>query len=119
MDFEQLSDSLVQLEKKCKGSWDHLKVVAKHEAKASLKTKTTEFLKDCTERIIILKVVHRRIINRWEPPVTPPPPQLENAGHTSLSILETQRHSAKLRQDMTSLISQWGNILVTAANGNK
>ncbi|XP_023646104.2 FH1/FH2 domain-containing protein 1 isoform X1 [Paramormyrops kingsleyae] len=65
VDFEQLSDSLVQLEKRCKVSWDHLKVVAKHEAKAGLKTKMTEFLKDCTDRIIILKVVHRRIINRF------------------------------------------------------
>ncbi|KPP64959.1 FH1/FH2 domain-containing protein 1-like, partial [Scleropages formosus] len=65
VDFEQLSDNLVQLERKCKSSWDNLKVMAKHEAKAELKNKMTEFLKDCTERIIILKVVHRRIINRF------------------------------------------------------
>lgn len=64
VDFEQLSDNLVQLERKCKNSWDNLKVVAKHETKPLLKNKMTEFLKDCTERIIILKVVHRRIINR-------------------------------------------------------
>ncbi|XP_031425076.1 FH1/FH2 domain-containing protein 1 isoform X2 [Clupea harengus] len=65
VDFEQLSDNLVQLERKCKNSWDNLKVVAKHETKPLLKNKMTEFLKDCTERIIILKVVHRRIINRF------------------------------------------------------
>ncbi|KAG7473509.1 hypothetical protein MATL_G00096630, partial [Megalops atlanticus] len=65
VDFEQLSDNLVQLERKCKTSWDNLKVMAKHETKLSLKNKLTEFLKDCTERIIILKVVHRRIINRF------------------------------------------------------
>lgn len=64
VDFEQLSDNLVQLERKCKTSWDNLKVIAKHETKPHLKSKMTEFLKDCTERIIILKVVHRRIINR-------------------------------------------------------
>nr|XP_055060949.1 FH1/FH2 domain-containing protein 1 isoform X2 [Misgurnus anguillicaudatus] len=65
VEFEQLSENLVQLEKKCKACWDNLKVVAKHETKALLKNKMTEFLKDCTERIIILKVVHRRIINRF------------------------------------------------------
>ncbi|KAI4888659.1 hypothetical protein NFI96_033826 [Prochilodus magdalenae] len=65
VDFEQLSDNLVQLERKCKTSWDNLKVMAKHETKVHLKNKMTEFLKDCTERIIILKVVHRRIINRF------------------------------------------------------
>ncbi|XP_029599215.1 FH1/FH2 domain-containing protein 1 isoform X2 [Salmo trutta] len=64
VEFEQLSDNLVQLERKCKTSWDNLKVMSKHETKAVLKNKLTDFLKDCTERIIILKVVHRRIINR-------------------------------------------------------
>ncbi|KTF89813.1 hypothetical protein cypCar_00007518, partial [Cyprinus carpio] len=65
VDFEQLSENLIQLERKCKASWDNLKVMAKHETKSNLKNKMTEFLKDCTERIIILKVVHRRIINRF------------------------------------------------------
>ncbi|KAM7424794.1 hypothetical protein PAMA_000921 [Pampus argenteus] len=65
VDFELLSDNLVQLERRCKASWDNLKVVAKHETKAVLKNKMTEFLKDCTQRIIILKVVHRRVINRF------------------------------------------------------
>ncbi|XP_048040542.1 FH1/FH2 domain-containing protein 1 isoform X7 [Megalobrama amblycephala] len=65
VEFEQLSENLIQLERKCKASWDNLKVVAKHETKPNLKNKMTEFLKDCTERIIILKVVHRRIINRF------------------------------------------------------
>lgn len=65
VEFEQLSENLIQLERKCKASWDNLKVMAKHETKPNLKNKMTEFLKDCTERIIILKVVHRRIINRF------------------------------------------------------
>ncbi|KAM3877450.1 FH1/FH2 domain-containing protein 1 [Diretmus argenteus] len=64
VDFELLSENLVQLERRCKASWDNLKVVAKHETKVLL-NKMTEFLKDCTQRIIILKVVHRRVINRF------------------------------------------------------
>ncbi|XP_062247527.1 FH1/FH2 domain-containing protein 1 isoform X2 [Platichthys flesus] len=65
VDFELLAENLVQLERRCKASWDNLKVVAKHETKALLKNKLTDFLKDCTQRIIILKVVHRRVINRF------------------------------------------------------
>lgn len=65
VDFELLSENLVQLERRCKASWDNLKVVAKHETKVLLRNKMTEFLKDCTQRIIILKVVHRRVINRY------------------------------------------------------
>ncbi|XP_058868803.1 FH1/FH2 domain-containing protein 3-like isoform X2 [Acipenser ruthenus] len=65
VDFEQLQENLCQMERRCKASWDHLKVIAKHEMKPALKQKMSEFLKDCAERIIILKIVHRRIINRF------------------------------------------------------
>nr|XP_033786503.1 FH1/FH2 domain-containing protein 3 isoform X5 [Geotrypetes seraphini] len=65
VDFDQLQDNLCQMEKRCKASWDHLKAIAKHEMKQSLKQRMSEFLKDCAERIIILKIVHRRIINRF------------------------------------------------------
>ncbi|XP_056269684.1 FH1/FH2 domain-containing protein 1-like [Pseudoliparis swirei] len=60
VDFELLSENLVQLERRCKASWESLKLVTKHEMKVVLRNKLTEFLKDCTQRIIILKVVHRR-----------------------------------------------------------
>ncbi|XP_048219498.1 FH1/FH2 domain-containing protein 3 isoform X5 [Perognathus longimembris pacificus] len=65
VDFDQLQDNLCQMEKRCKASWDHLKAIAKHEMKPVLKQRMSEFLKDCAERIIILKIVHRRIINRF------------------------------------------------------
>ncbi|KAJ8354388.1 hypothetical protein SKAU_G00219550 [Synaphobranchus kaupii] len=65
VDFDQLQENLSQMERRCKASWDHLKVIAKHEMKPVLKQKMSEFLKDCAERIIILKIVHRRIINRF------------------------------------------------------
>ncbi|KAM6899798.1 FH1/FH2 domain-containing protein 3 isoform 2-T2 [Xenentodon cancila] len=65
VDFEQLQENLCQMERRCKASWDHLKVIAKHEMKPQLKQKMSDFLKDCAERIIILKIVHRRIINRF------------------------------------------------------
>ncbi|XP_064243263.1 FH1/FH2 domain-containing protein 1 isoform X2 [Passer domesticus] len=65
IDFEELANSLVQLERRCRASWHNLKVIAKHETKPVLKTKLTEFLKDSTQRIIVLKVVHRRVLNRF------------------------------------------------------
>lgn len=64
VDFDQLQENLCQMERRCKASWDHLKVIAKHEMKPQLKQKMSDFLKDCAERIIILRIVHRRIINR-------------------------------------------------------
>uniref|UniRef100_A0A8C2WMY8 Formin homology 2 domain containing 3a n=1 Tax=Cyclopterus lumpus TaxID=8103 RepID=A0A8C2WMY8_CYCLU len=65
VDFDQLQENLCQMERRCKASWDHLKVIAKHEMKPQLKQKMSDFLKDCAERIIILKIVHRRVINRF------------------------------------------------------
>ncbi|XP_062342557.1 FH1/FH2 domain-containing protein 3 isoform X5 [Osmerus eperlanus] len=65
VDFDQLQENLIQMERRCKASWDHLKVIAKHEMKPTLKQKMSDFLKDCAERIIILKIVHRRIMNRF------------------------------------------------------
>ncbi|KFZ53530.1 FH1/FH2 domain-containing protein 1, partial [Antrostomus carolinensis] len=65
VDFEELANSLVQLERRCRASWDNLKVIAKHETKPVLKSKLTDFLKDSTQRIVVLKVVHRRVLNRF------------------------------------------------------
>ncbi|NXJ65297.1 FHOD1 protein, partial [Rostratula benghalensis] len=65
VDFDELSNSLVQLERRCRASWDNLKVIAKHETKPVLKSKLTDFLKDSTQRIVVLKVVHRRVLNRF------------------------------------------------------
>ncbi|NXN95155.1 FHOD1 protein, partial [Rhinopomastus cyanomelas] len=65
VDFDELANSLVQLERRCRTSWDNLKVIAKHETKPVLKSKLTDFLKDSTQRIIVLKVVHRRVLNRF------------------------------------------------------
>lgn len=65
VDFDQLQENLCQMERRCKASWDHLKVITKYEMKPALKQRMSDFLKDCAERIIILKIVHRRIINRF------------------------------------------------------
>ncbi|CAL8372505.1 unnamed protein product [Boreogadus saida] len=85
VDFDQLQETLTQMERRCKASWDHLKVIAKHEMKAQLKQKMSDFLKDCAERIIILKIVHRRIINRFHA-------FLLFLGHPAYSVREVSVH---------------------------
>ncbi|XP_055841065.1 FH1/FH2 domain-containing protein 3 isoform X4 [Episyrphus balteatus] len=64
-DFADLAHNLIQLETECKSSWDRLKLIAKHDCPPQLKQKLVDFLADCAERIIILQIVHRRIINRY------------------------------------------------------
>ncbi|XP_074542404.1 FH1/FH2 domain-containing protein 3 isoform X3 [Halichoeres trimaculatus] len=85
VDFDQLQENLCQMERRCKASWDHLKVIAKHEMKPQLKQRMSDFLKDCAERIIILKIVHRRIINRFHS-------FLLFLGHPTYSVREISVH---------------------------
>uniref|UniRef100_A0A667WS40 Formin homology 2 domain containing 3a n=1 Tax=Myripristis murdjan TaxID=586833 RepID=A0A667WS40_9TELE len=85
VDFDQLQENLTQMERRCKASWDHLKMIAKHEMKPQLKQKMSDFLKDCAERIIILKIVHRRIINRFHA-------FLLFLGHPAYSVREISVH---------------------------
>lgn len=68
-DFTDLAHNIGYLEKECKASWDRLKLIAKHDCPPQLKQKMIDFLADCAERIIILNIVHRRVINRCARPL--------------------------------------------------
>lgn len=63
-DFADLAHNISCLENECKASWDRLKLIAKHDCPPQLKQKLVDFLADCAERIIILEIVHRRVVNR-------------------------------------------------------
>ncbi|XP_033112303.1 uncharacterized protein LOC117113154 isoform X4 [Anneissia japonica] len=65
VDFEALADTLERMEIQCKQSWEHLRVISKHDSHSQLKNKLQEFLADSAQRIIVLKIVHRRVINRF------------------------------------------------------
>lgn len=65
VDFEVVLDNLKKLRENCKKSWEYLSVVAKHDSTKQLKSKMSEFLADAQERSTILKVVHRRVVNRF------------------------------------------------------
>ncbi|KAJ7312055.1 hypothetical protein JRQ81_006389 [Phrynocephalus forsythii] len=65
VDFDELAEGLVQLERRCKAAWESLKAIAKHDTKPALKAKLLDFLQGSTQRVVILKVVHRRLVNRF------------------------------------------------------
>ncbi|XP_058053331.1 FH1/FH2 domain-containing protein 3 isoform X4 [Anopheles bellator] len=64
-DFNELAHNITYLEAECKASWDRLKLIGKHDMAPHLKQKLIDFLADCAERIIILDIVHRRVLNRY------------------------------------------------------
>lgn len=63
-DFTELAQNISYLETECKASWDRLKLISKHDCPPQLHQKLVDFLADCAERIIILDMVHKRVINR-------------------------------------------------------
>uniref|UniRef100_A0A915I9K0 FH2 domain-containing protein n=1 Tax=Romanomermis culicivorax TaxID=13658 RepID=A0A915I9K0_ROMCU len=71
VDFDEIQQNLEKLEKDCKSSWDYLKALSicqrqeNYSANSGLNKKIGEFLSDCAQRIMTLKVIHRRVINRF------------------------------------------------------
>ncbi|XP_063698842.1 FH1/FH2 domain-containing protein 3 isoform X3 [Culicoides brevitarsis] len=65
-DFGELAHNIIYLETECKASWDRLSLISKHaETAQQLKQKLFDFLTDAAERIIILDIIHRRVLNRY------------------------------------------------------
>ncbi|GFR13397.1 hypothetical protein TNCT_72421 [Trichonephila clavata] len=64
-DFDEISCNLVKMETECKASWEYLKAVTKHDGIPINKSRLSDFLNDCAERIIVLGVIHRRVMNRF------------------------------------------------------
>jgi hypothetical protein len=65
IDFDELALNIQRLESDCKASWDHLKLIAKHDGSTMMKVKMSDFLSDCAERIILVGIIHRRVTNRF------------------------------------------------------
>ncbi|XP_071786111.1 FH1/FH2 domain-containing protein 3-like isoform X16 [Asterias amurensis] len=65
VDFEVLETNLQKMEEQCTSSWEHLRVISKHDSHSPLKNRLQDFLSDCAQRIIVLKIVHRRVMNRF------------------------------------------------------
>lgn len=71
-DFEELDSTLSRMEEECKNSWDYLKIISKYdnvqtenESGSKSLCKTTEFLTDAAERIIIMQTVYKRVMKKY------------------------------------------------------
>ncbi|XP_064787399.1 FH1/FH2 domain-containing protein 1-like isoform X2 [Oncorhynchus masou masou] len=76
-DFTQVQSSLSQLESLCKSSWDQLRLLEREDEKkrggrdrggereGTLRQRLPTFLKECEDRLKVLRAVHRRVINRF------------------------------------------------------
>ncbi|KAL8588249.1 hypothetical protein ACOMHN_057967 [Nucella lapillus] len=67
IDWDELLHKLDKMEYDCKASWDHLRAVLKHDGSAAdLKGKMSLFLADAAERVMLLQMIHRRVLNRYK-----------------------------------------------------
>ncbi|KPP61789.1 hypothetical protein Z043_120071, partial [Scleropages formosus] len=72
-DYIQVQTNLTQLESHCKTSWEQLQVLQRDAERGScgggaeiaLRKQIPSFLKECEERLSVLRAVHRRVINRF------------------------------------------------------
>ncbi|XP_041841609.1 FH1/FH2 domain-containing protein 1 [Melanotaenia boesemani] len=84
-DYSQVQSNFTLLESMCKASWEQLKVLEKAEEKgkgwkgdrkkgkgdealapeSSIRLKLPKILKECEERLKVLRAVHRRVVNRF------------------------------------------------------
>ncbi|XP_059239615.1 FH1/FH2 domain-containing protein 1 [Mustela nigripes] len=65
VDFEQLTENLGQLERRSRAAEESLRSLAKHEVSPALRARLTHFLAQCGRRVAMLRVVHRRVCNRF------------------------------------------------------
>ncbi|XP_020845024.1 LOW QUALITY PROTEIN: FH1/FH2 domain-containing protein 1 [Phascolarctos cinereus] len=65
VDFEVLAENLGQLERRSQAAEENLKSLTKHDLTPALRARLTHFLSQCVRRIAMLKVVHRRMCNRF------------------------------------------------------
>ena len=71
MDWNDTEGMLEKLHHDLNLSWEHLRAIAKHESfttsiSTEKKMKSAKFLTEAAERVKVLEVVHRRVINRMK-----------------------------------------------------
>ncbi|XP_011787525.1 PREDICTED: FH1/FH2 domain-containing protein 1 [Colobus angolensis palliatus] len=65
VDFEQLTENLGQLERRSWAAEESLRSLAKHELAPALRARLTHFLAQRARRVAMLRIVHRRVCNRF------------------------------------------------------
>ena len=67
VNYELLVKGLIKMESDCRLGWDYLKAISKSDPNVStMKSRLLEFLSDCSERIEVLKIVQKRVFNRFK-----------------------------------------------------
>ena len=69
MDWNDTEGMLEKLHRDLNQSWEYLRAIAKHETftdsiSTEKKMKSAKFLTEAAERVKVLQVVHRRVVNR-------------------------------------------------------
>merc|ERR1719369_1758293 len=65
IDWEELTAKLAKMESQCKLNWGNLRAISKYESASPIIQKLKDFLADSAERIMVLKIIHRRVLNRF------------------------------------------------------
>ena len=68
--MDEIESSLKKTKDDLTQSWEHLRAIAKHESFADSigtekKMKSVEFLTEAAEKLQVLEIIHRRVINRF------------------------------------------------------
>ncbi|MBN3316843.1 FHOD3 protein, partial [Atractosteus spatula] len=65
-DYSQVQSNLTQLQNRCKASWEQLHwMECDSRGEEAVRTQLPEFLRDCEERLAVLRAVYRRVTNRF------------------------------------------------------
>lgn len=64
VDYKELLDNLIRLEKDCKSSWECLATISKND-NSNMKQKINDYLSDVAQRIHQLKAIYTVTKNRW------------------------------------------------------
>lgn len=65
VDYDELGKSITRLEHDCKASYEHLRLITKHDGPTTTRNKTAEFLSEAADRIVVLGLVHTRLMTRF------------------------------------------------------
>ncbi|CAD6184465.1 unnamed protein product [Caenorhabditis auriculariae] len=64
VDYKELLDNVIRLEKECKASWECLTIISKND-NSSMRQKINDYLADVAQRIHQLKAIYTVTKNRW------------------------------------------------------
>ncbi|ESN98468.1 hypothetical protein HELRODRAFT_113789 [Helobdella robusta] len=65
IDYDEVKEKIEKLERSCRGSWGHLRSISMHDNDEAMKKRLSSRIADFVERTIVLKTIHKRLINKF------------------------------------------------------